>query len=446
MSIVKAFAIAATVTSSALSGSPAFIVMAERGSEPEYTVVVSQNAPNWRAAREFTNYVARLTGVELPVKTDAEELPEKIVSIGFTRLAKRIGAKADLGREGFAISVKGPHLLIEGTEVGAYNGVLEVLEKFGGVGWYASDYEIVPEIERLAVPDNYEDVQRPAFDLREVRFADVTNRAFAAHLRLSPIGAGEAFTNRIETFKGDFKAPLAMSGHKESRLIAADIKRKHGRAEQFAIWDCAANQSHYLMPFPNMDAAAENLLFYREMGYSKIIYQGGDRCSDFAEAKVWMLAKMLWNPDLDVDELRDRFMKAYYGAAAPLVLKYWVELYAYPRSGAMVCTEEPQKTNLSDLFLEMSIRRFNEAEGLVAKEPELARHVRRLRLSPAYALLLRRYRRSKRDREFESIANKVLLEIFNSGKEEFGLLQLSEPPESGKGALVEIEMMEWDEE
>lgn len=43
----------------------------------------------------------------------------------------------------------------------------------------------------------------------------------------------------------------------------------------------------------------------------------------FSELKSWILAKLMWNADLDTMELVREFIADYYGAAAPLVQQYF---------------------------------------------------------------------------------------------------------------------------
>ena len=59
------------------------------------------------AAEELRDFVARMTGVELPIRTDAEPLPERAILLGVTRhTAAVLGGEVDmarLGDDGFRI-------------------------------------------------------------------------------------------------------------------------------------------------------------------------------------------------------------------------------------------------------------------------------------------------------------------------------------------------------
>ena len=147
------------------------LVLAERGRPAACTVVVRRDATpcERHAADELRTLVARLTGVELPLADDAAPLPARAVLLGGTRHSASLlpDAGADLGDEGFRLKAAGPHLLVlGGAGRGPLYGVYELLERFGGCAWYSDAFEVVPRLDRLAVPSDLDETQRPAFDLR----------------------------------------------------------------------------------------------------------------------------------------------------------------------------------------------------------------------------------------------------------------------------------------
>ena len=92
-----------------------------------------------------------------------------------------------LGPDGFRLVARPPHLLIVGSaERGALYGVYELLERFGGCRWYSSWCSKIPSLDAFAVPDDLDDAQRPAFDLRSPAFYDILmHPAFSARLRVN---------------------------------------------------------------------------------------------------------------------------------------------------------------------------------------------------------------------------------------------------------------------
>ena len=167
--------------------------IARRGEPPGCTVVVPDGASLAvkSAADELCRHVKRMTGVALPVTTDVQPLPERAILLGSTRWTKGcLGEGFDvstLGDEGFRLVVKGTRLLILGSDVrGALYGVYELLERFGGCGWFSPNCSVVPEVDAFAVPENFDETQKPAFRLRSTSWGVVRkNPKYAAHLRIN---------------------------------------------------------------------------------------------------------------------------------------------------------------------------------------------------------------------------------------------------------------------
>ena len=84
------------------------------------------------------------------------------------------------------------------------------------------------------------------------------------------------------------------------------------------VWDYGINFDCYLSPFPNFPILQKNMKLFKDhhvtMHFSQI---AGSKCGTFTEMRSYIVSKLMWNPDQDVDVLMKKFMKGYYGAAAP---------------------------------------------------------------------------------------------------------------------------------
>ena len=162
------------------------LVLAERGKPAAYTIVRSEQAsPSEKyAAEELRDFLAKVTGVTLPIATDAQSLPEKAVVVGETKFSE---LPPSLGTDGFRLAVDGRRLFIHGSRRrGALYGVYEILEKYAGCRWYASWHSVIPSKARVVVPDDLDDTQVPAFAMREPFWYDMNvHRDFSARLRVN---------------------------------------------------------------------------------------------------------------------------------------------------------------------------------------------------------------------------------------------------------------------
>ena len=154
------------------------LVLAERGRRSAYAVVVPDGASACirHSAEEFTNYVAKLTGVELAI----------VGRVAEDGKAVRLRAVGGLGRDAFRFRTEGRDFLIEGDDDRAVlYGVYDFLENRCGCDWLTSEQEIIPSLARIEVPEGFSLVRKPAFENREHTAADAYNHPdFAAKLKL----------------------------------------------------------------------------------------------------------------------------------------------------------------------------------------------------------------------------------------------------------------------
>ena len=153
--------------------------IAERGRKADCRIEVRHSHPSAKyAAEELAAYVKKITGVDIAAAKSG----------ALRRIVLENGDEA-LGTDGFEISAEGDTLFVRGGVRGVIYGVYEILERFGGVGWFSSWHEIVPALDRLSVPDGVRIREIPAFALREPFWYDpIKNNAFAVKIRKNHAG------------------------------------------------------------------------------------------------------------------------------------------------------------------------------------------------------------------------------------------------------------------
>src|SRR5690606_33537043 len=115
--------------------------------------------------------------------------------------------------------------------------------------------------------------------------------------------------------------------------------------------------------------------------------------SELFELRSYLTAKLLWNPDLDADEIITDFVNGYYEEAGVFVKKYidlihdeiqkdstfFLFLYGDPAQGF--------NSWLNPELLKQYNTFFDESESAVANKPEILQRVKIARLSTDYAML-----------------------------------------------------------
>jgi hypothetical protein len=186
---------------------------------------------------------------------------------------------------------------------------------------------------------------------------------------------------RLCTIECDFSQPLDRSAFEQNRKFADEIRGWSAMTDKLYIWDYTTNFRNYTGPFPNVLALQGNVRFFREHHVVGLFEQGAyqGRHADFAELKAWLLAKWLWNPDLPQEALLDDFFKGYYGAAAPLVRKYFDELHSFhndPANKPLRIFDDVGNPVIPEDFLERSVKLWAQAELVVRDSPAHAYNVR----------------------------------------------------------------------
>ncbi len=88
------------------------------------------------------------------------------------------------------------------------------------------------------------------------------------------------------------------------------------------IWDYTTQFTNFLAPFPNLRTLQPNIQFFRNNQTKWIFEQHSHHPSDLFDFRVYLTAKLLWNPDLDVDSLMTDFSKHYYESAHEFIMAY----------------------------------------------------------------------------------------------------------------------------
>lgn len=96
---------------------------------------------------------------------------------------------------------------------------------------------------------------------------------------------------------------------------------------QLYIWDYTTNFANYLQPFPDFDVLQENIQFLIRNHVRGIFEEGNNaegESGGLNRLSQYLLARLLWNPDIDMEVCMEEFLAGYYGMAAPWI-KRWIE-------------------------------------------------------------------------------------------------------------------------
>ena len=190
----------------------------------------------------------------------------------------------------------------------------------------------------------------------------------------------------------DRSRPIA--AHDQPGSFTADLRDWSALTHNIIVWDYVINFSHLVMPFPNWKVLAPNLQLFRDNGVPMVFEQGlSSPGGEMPEFRTYLLAKLLWNPDLNVDSLRRQFMNGFYGEAGVYIDQYTRLLEAeLDKSGKALTLYEHPQAHKDGYLSPVNIARYkmllNMAEAAVMDEDTIYQwRVEDARLGIMYAEL-----------------------------------------------------------
>ncbi len=162
---------------------------------------------------------------------------------------------------------------------------------------------------------------------------------------------------------------------------------------QLYIWHYNTNFSHYLLPFPDFDELAADIPMYKQQGVVGLFLEGAYPAgggAENAELRSYVMAKLMWNPKVNVKSLIDEFHEVYYGKSSGSMREYFDLLHAevrMPPEGLGHHHWIYGVPDFSETFLPRAKNLFQRAE-VVAENESIRGRIKKARLSLDYLELL----------------------------------------------------------
>lgn len=159
------------------------------------------------------------------------------------------------------------------------------------------------------------------------------------------------------------------------------------------LWDYTVNFNHHITPFPNIHTLQSNIQLFVDNHVREHFQQSNTGTAhEFSELKSYLIAKLLWNPDADVQKIIREFTDGYYGPAGKWIRKYisalekeilktgeWLDIYGPPT--------QHQHTFHSVENVALYNQYFDKAEKAVMNQPGYLLHVQTARMALQYAIM-----------------------------------------------------------
>lgn len=179
----------------------------------------------------------------------------------------------------------------------------------------------------------------------------------------------------------------------ENASFKKDIEDWGMLTDNILMWDYVVQFRNLLDPFPNLRVLQPNIQLFARNNIRQMFQQGaGHNVAEFGDLRTYLIAKLLWNPDCDLNAVMDDFLTGYYGPAGGHIRTYIDTMHdALERSGKGLGIYgypfDAIDSYLTPELLRTYAAIFDRAEEAVKDAPQLLERVRIARLPLEFAIL-----------------------------------------------------------
>jgi len=194
--------------------------------------------------------------------------------------------------------------------------------------------------------------------------------------------------------------------------FAEDLKAWGELSHNILLWDYVTDFAHFLMPFPNLRTLQPNVQFFVRNGVVAH-FPEGNPCTyngELEKLRSYLIAKILWNPNVDVETETDDFLTGYYEEAATFIKEYITTIHdELEKSGLPLGIYQHPYDHFEKGFLRTELAEkyeqlFDRAEAAVASKPDVLMRVKIARLPITYSFFEIAKRLGAKDtRVFETV-------------------------------------------
>lgn len=213
----------------------------------------------------------------------------------------------------------------------------------------------------------------------EPEFPDVAVDTFAYQYTRHPPKTIHPRPNvivRLCSIECNFREPL---NDPSNASFLTDLATWSKMCNRLYVWDYVTDFAHYVLPHPNWFVLGPNVRLFRDYGVKGVFEEGayGGPGEEMAEMRAWVLAQLLWNPDLNDRALIKEFLRGYYGNKAGDLIERYLELMHDASKGFNLrCYLGKDPPHLRFQPLSAAERLWQQAETAASRDPDPEKLIR----------------------------------------------------------------------
>lgn len=173
----------------------------------------------------------------------------------------------------------------------------------------------------------------------------------------------------------DFGDPLCRENKKFDKALKGWAKL----TDSIYMWNYSTDFQYYYALFPNITTLQKRYQYFRDNNVVSVFDNGCGEdmaAGEFHELKTYLVAKLLWNPDIDIERCISEFCGAYYGEAGKDVVEFINKFEKYVKgiNTHITCQDGGEALENHTALNECEIRKLNkimeraESRNLTADE------------------------------------------------------------------------------
>ena len=168
-------------------------------------------------------------------------------------------------------------------------------------------------------------------------------------------------------------------GCEMNRPFMKDLQDWAAIAKNLYIWDYATDFAYYCLPVANLRLLQPKIKDFCDHNAMGMLEQGDyqTKVCELKELRAYLVSKLLWNPDEDVEALIKEFTDGYYGPAGRYIREYIDYADTYLRREGMHtdCYANVAHPMFTPEFVRECARIFENAKEAVKNQPEYLQRV-----------------------------------------------------------------------
>lgn len=218
-----------------------------------------------------------------------------------------------------------------------YDAVCDyIIDQFGyGSDTYSERISIMPMDNQLACTcthcmamGNAKDNATPAVSDFVTRLARKfpNHRFFTSAYHTTKAAPATPLPPNVGVFISSFQLPMRVDFTKTAdyKKFKSMVNAWQSKCNNIYIWDYERNYDDYLSPFPCLLALQSRLQLYKQLGVKGVFINGsGDDYSAFDDMQTHVIAQMLNDPDINVQNAVADYFHEHYPQTADLLTDYY---------------------------------------------------------------------------------------------------------------------------